>query len=101
MSKDYAVGYAVARSPMGPWTKYEGNPIIHRSIVGENGSGHGDLFQLWDGQLAYVYHVHHSDTQVSPRLTRIVPLKLTPNAKGYYNVKADVSRIIRPTVMSK
>lgn len=38
-SLDYAVGYATSNSPMGPWTKNENSPIIHRSIVGENGSG--------------------------------------------------------------
>ena len=37
-SIDYAVGYATSNSPMGPWTKNENSPIIHRSIVGENGS---------------------------------------------------------------
>ena len=41
MSRDYAVGYAVADSPLGPWHKPANNPIIHRSTVGENGSGHG------------------------------------------------------------
>ena len=29
-SKDYAVGYATASSPKGPWTKYSGNPILRR-----------------------------------------------------------------------
>ena len=35
MSPDYAVGYATADSPMGPWTKNPDNPIIHQNIVGE------------------------------------------------------------------
>lgn len=73
-SIDYAVGYATATSPYGPWTKYEKNPIIHRSIVGENGSGHGDLFFDKNNDPYYVYHVHYSNQAVSPRRTRIVPL---------------------------
>ena len=40
---DYAVGYATSTSPYGPWKKHANNPIIHRSIVHENGSGHGDI----------------------------------------------------------
>ena len=71
---DYSVGYATASSPLGPWTKHPDNPIIHRSIVGENGSGHGDIFKGLDGRYYYVYHVHNSDTTVGPRKTRIVPL---------------------------
>lgn len=45
-SKDYAVGYATASSPKGPWTKYSGNPILRRDkeaakSVGLVGTGHG------------------------------------------------------------
>lgn len=98
MSRDYAVGYATASSPLGPWTKYEGNPIIHRSIVGENGSGHGDLFTDRDGGYRYVYHVHNSDSVVSPRRTRIVSLRFTPTpgAAAPYQVSADSTTIVTP-----
>lgn len=75
MSRDYAVGYAVADSPMGPWKKPANNRIIHRSTVGENGSGHGDVFYDKKGNAFYVYHVHNSNNAVSPRLTRIVPMR--------------------------
>lgn len=96
-SIDYAVGYAVSRSPAGPWTKYDRNPILHRSLVGENGSGHGDVFHGPDGGLHYVYHVHHSDTAVHPRRTRIVPLVLSWNERrGLYDIAVDASRIIKP-----
>ena len=71
---DYAVGYAVSDSPFGPRVKYDGNPILHRSIVGENGSRHGDLFEGVDGQLYYVYHIHFDWQTVSPKRTRIVPV---------------------------
>ncbi|RXF70597.1 glycoside hydrolase family 43 protein [Arcticibacter tournemirensis] len=71
---DYSVGYAISDSPYGPWTKQKDSPIIHRSVTGENGSGHGDLFKGLDGELYYVYHVHFDSGQVSPRRTRIVPV---------------------------
>ncbi len=96
-SPDYAVGYAVADSPTGPWIKNPANPIIHQSIVGEKGSGHGDLFKDNDGNYRYVYHVHHNDSVVAPRRTRIVTLNFVKNdSTGYYDITADPSTIIKP-----
>lgn len=94
---DYAVGYATAPTPFGPWTKSQNSPIIHRSIVGENGSGHGDLFQDKEGNYWYVFHVHNSDTEIDPRRTRIILLKFTLNEKtGIYDITADANSIIIP-----
>ncbi len=100
-SIDYAVGCAVADSPLGPWVKQSENPILHRSIVGENGSGHGDVFRGPEGRLYYVYHVHHSETAVSPRRTRIVPLVLTWDERhDRYRITVDAANIIKPLTSS-
>lgn len=96
MNIDYSVGYATASSPLGPWKKRPNSPIIHRSIVGENGSGHGDVFKGLDGRYYYVYHVHHSDSTVQPRKTRIVPLILKRGDDGIYNITVDKEHIIKP-----
>lgn len=96
MSRDYAVGYAVTDSPMGPWHKPANNRIIHRSIVGENGSGHGDVFADKKGNLFYVYHVHNSNHAVSPRLTRIVPLHFIPSNDGFDHVIVKKEEVIVP-----
>ncbi|MFB2119390.1 glycoside hydrolase family 43 protein [Parapedobacter sp. 2B3] len=94
---DYAVGYAVADSPYGPWVKQSDSPIIHRSIVGENGSGHGDLFEGLDGQLYYVYHVHFDQQQVTPRRTRIVPVtKRWDAGAGLYKFSVDGNGVMIP-----
>jgi xylan 1,4-beta-xylosidase len=99
---DYAVGYAVADSPYGPWVKQKDSPIIHHSIVGENGSGHGDYFEGLDGQLYYVYHVHNSKTQVSPRRTRIVPVtKQWDDEAGFYNFSVKGNEVIVPVITEK
>jgi beta-xylosidase len=96
---DYAVGYATADSPYGPWTKHPASPIIHRSIVGENGSGHGDLFFDAKQRPYYVYHVHHNDTMVTPRRTRIVPLRFDRDSEsGIYTITAEGNKVIRPKV---
>lgn len=99
MSPDYAVGYATAPTPVGPWTKNASNPIIHRSIVGEKGAGHGDVFTDNDGKMRYVYHVHNSDSVVSPRRTRIIDLILTPTPETGipFSITADPTSIIIPT----
>ena len=97
MNIDYAVGYAVADSPYGPWIKQKDNPMIHRSIVGENGSGHGDFFEGADGQLYYVYHVHFKADQVSPRRTRIVPVvKEWDDEANLYKFRVKADQVIVP-----
>jgi len=96
-SIDYAVGYATAADPHGPWTKHEDNPVIHRSIVGENGSGHGDFFIGKDGTPYYVYHVHAAADSIHPRKVRIVPLSMEKDkSTGIYRIKAVAGGIIRP-----
>ena len=95
-SIDYAVGYATSNSPMGPWTKNENSPIIHRSIVGENGSGHGDIFTDKAGNYYYVYHVHASKTNVAPRKTRIIPLHMEKNESGIYDITVNGDEVIEP-----
>ncbi|MBF9252864.1 glycoside hydrolase family 43 protein [Pontibacter sp. 172403-2] len=69
---DYAVGYAVSKSPMGPWQKYKGNPVLSRKDIGVNGTGHGDFVRDGNGDLYYVFHTHQSNTTVGPRVTAIV-----------------------------
>jgi GH43 family beta-xylosidase len=71
---DYAVGYATGKSPLGPWKKHNGNPILDRKLVGQNGTGHGDFFRM-NKQLYYVFHTHNSDTKVGPRKTAIIKVK--------------------------
>lgn len=100
--KDYAVGYATASSPLGPWTKYANNPIISRHSVKENGTGHGDFFIANDGKPYYVYHVHFSETVALPRRTRIVPLHFELNSfTGIYNISVDSNEVIIPKITSQ
>jgi xylan 1,4-beta-xylosidase len=68
---DYAVGYATSNSPLGPWKKHTGNPILVKNMLGLNGTGHGDLFKHGD-QWYYVFHTHRSHTKATPRKTALV-----------------------------
>ena len=65
-SKDYAVGYAVADHPRGPYRRAAKNPILRRP-AGWVGAGHHSFFRDADGQLRIVFHVHNSATQVHER----------------------------------
>ncbi len=78
----YAVGYATSDSPLGPWMKHTGNPIISRKLVGATGTGHGDFVKDPKGDLLYVLHTHQSDSTVGPRKTAIVKAAFSssPNA---------------------
>ena len=80
-NRDYAVGYAVADSPQGPWIKNP-EPIISRHNTGLPGTGHGDIFIDRNGKFRYVFHSHNSQTEVAPRKTYIV--ELTFDSKGVH-----------------
>ena len=65
-SHDYAVGYAVAESPRGPFVKPSDNPILRRPS-GYVGTGHHAFFYDKEGRLRIVFHAHYSAEQMFPR----------------------------------
>jgi xylan 1,4-beta-xylosidase len=70
---DYAIGYATARSPTGPFTKYRGNPIAKRG-AGIFGPGHHCVVTGPDGKLWMVYHQQNSEKIGWDRFLAIDPL---------------------------
>ncbi len=56
----YAVGYATAKKPLGPYTKAENNPILEKNTQSggtARGVGHGNVFFSPDrSEMWYVYH---------------------------------------------
>lgn len=52
---DYAVGYATSASPLGPFTRYTGNPILRRDDEVLS-PGHHSVVETPDGGLAILYH---------------------------------------------
>ena len=95
-SQDYGVGYATAISPLGPWQKAEGNPILQNPENGLVGVGHGAYFADKDGKGKYVFHAHHDKANVHPRLMHIVDLAI--ENKG---IKIDESSIIHPKAVGE
>ena len=86
---DYAVGYATSNTPIGPWKKYQHNPIISRSQTQVNGSGHGDFFSDSEGKLTYVFHTHESNAEVGKRKTAMITAAFVKDKDGKDVLKVD------------
>ena len=97
---DYAVGYATSNTPLGPWIKYAGNPILSKKTIGVNGTGHGDFVKDERDRLWYVFHTHFSDSVVAPRKTALIKMnfkadklagmdKVEPDVKSFYFLMTD------------
>jgi xylan 1,4-beta-xylosidase len=84
----YATGYATASNPMGPWTKYPGNPIM--STGGNiHGPGHGSVIADGAGELWFVYHQQKQPVLVTALWDRVATLdKLVFDANGIMSIRA-------------
>jgi len=91
----YGVGYATAESPMGPWTKYAGNPIMQKpdTLVGV---GHSSMFNDKDGRLRIVFHAHNNQKKIHPRRMYISSVHFTNDSIPVMQIKGD---IIRPVTI--
>lgn len=91
-SQDYAVGYATSKSPLGPWKKYEGNPILRKPSK-YVGTGHHAFFKDKKGKPYIVFHAHNSDGKVTPRQTLIAPCRFDGD-----RLVIDTDNIIEPVI---
>jgi beta-xylosidase len=73
-SEHYSIGYATARHPSGPFTKYERNPVIHPGD-GVLGPGHPSVTRDQAGKLWMVYHQQKDKTRGWNRIICIDPLR--------------------------
>ncbi len=81
-AKEYAVGYAVSDSPLGPYKKYKANPILSYTSK-LYGPGHHSFTTSPSGsELIIVYHTHASTTAVHPRTICIDRARFAPTASG-------------------
>lgn len=94
---DYAIGYATAPAPGGPWTKYEGNPIVSSSER-YTGPGHCAFFTDRKGRLNIVYHSHFSSVNVQPRIVHIRRCEFVPNPAGGPDILKVTGPVIDPVV---
>lgn len=92
----YAVGYAVAESPLGQYEKYQQNPIL----VGNSqihGVGHHCVVTIPEsGEMWMIYHCHNSLSVVHERKVCIDRMRFAP-------VEGDIDRleVYGPTVTAQ
>lgn len=78
----YGSGYAVGTSPLGPFEKYEGNPIM-QSNSEIHGTGHHCVTVSPDGEEMFiVYHCHCTLIVTDPRKLCIDRMRFTTDADG-------------------
>ena len=76
---DYAVGYATADHPLGPYRKAAENPILERGGV-VTGTGHSCLFTTAQGQLMICYH-GRTEATGPDRIAFLSPARFTPDGR--------------------
>ena len=84
---DYAVGYATSKYPTGPWVKND-HPILTKSLIGQNGTGHGDFF-LNRSDWMYVFHTHYKDSLATPRKTGLIKVRFITRSRMADSVMMD------------
>ncbi|WP_417363919.1 glycoside hydrolase family 43 protein [Galbibacter sp.] len=82
--ENYAVGYATASSPLGPYTKADNNPVLEKNTGsgGEvTGTGHNSL--VFSSQDNKIYCVYHGRTKATgdQRVVFIDEMKILGNGK--------------------
>lgn len=85
----YGVGYATSDSPMGPWTKYDKNPILQKpdSLVGV---GHSAMFNDKNGKMKIVFHAHNNQEHIHPRKMYIADVSFTDDEVPVMQVSKEI-----------
>ncbi len=78
-SPNYGVGFATSRSPLGPWTKNPGNPILQR-YHGLTATGSSCAVQSPDGNWAVFFHAD-GPPDSKRRDTFLQKLLITPDER--------------------
>ena len=85
---DYGVGYATAKHPLGPWTKYEGNPIIKRRGPLQ-GPGCAALIASPDNSELFAYYHIHLSPEGRERQLALDRFHFIPQPDGSHVLKCD------------
>lgn len=69
----YGIGVQVAESPLGPWVKYDNNPIMTTDLEkGISSPGHNSIVTAPDGNMYIVYHRHADPDAPKPSWDRVL-----------------------------
>lgn len=80
----YGVGIATAKQPLGPWTKYDDNPLMTTDLAnGISSPGHNSIVTAPDGNRYIIYHRHADPDSSKPNWDRVVCMdKLYIDSQG-------------------
>lgn len=81
-SPHYSVGYATASHPLGPWSKYENNPIMKSTSYAHGTAHHSLVRSPDDSELFIVYHQHNDLYTTEPRQMSIDRMQFVPQENG-------------------
>lgn len=92
-SQNYGTGYATAQHPLGPWIKYEGNPVFQKpdNLVGV---GHSAIFADKEGNLKMVFHAHNSQREIHPRLMYITNVTFSSDTPAVMHIGGDIIKAL-------
>ena len=97
---DYGVGYATATSPLGPWKKYAGNPILSKDpSLPMYSTGHGSIANSPDGSQSYYVHHGRPSATGGPRklyTERLSAQVTSPDANNNPTLVVDQTTSDRP-----
>lgn len=83
----YALGYATAPTPLGPWTKSKDNPVLHQNNV-IKGTGHNAVIPSPDGkELFCIYHVLNPYSKWGDRMLAIDRMRIVDLPGGGVRLK--------------
>ncbi|WP_161554859.1 glycoside hydrolase family 43 protein [Ereboglobus luteus] len=93
MSPKYAVGYATAATPLGPWIKSKDNPVLSQTPI-VRGVGSVSFVTAPNGDRYIVYHAHKTPDTVLPRKMCMDRIEFVPNQVAG---QPDIPKIHGPT----
>lgn len=82
--ENYAVGYATASSPLGPYKKADNNPVLEKNIdAGGNVTGTGHNSLVFSSDSTKIYTVYHGRTKATgdERVVFIDEMKILDDGK--------------------
>ena len=97
---EYGIGVATASSPMGPWTKYDANPVFQFPVTEKygrlEGVGHSAMFHDKEGNLRIVFHAHKRPGTVHPREMYISTVSCTGDSVPVMRISSeDIVKAVR------
>jgi beta-xylosidase len=100
-NRNYGVGYATSKSPLGPFKKWENNPVLQSVSSTVSGTGHHSVVKSPDGkELWVVYHSHANGKPGAGRQLDIDRMGFREDGTMYVNGPT-VTKQLKPSGMSE